>query len=115
LLASDQDNPKLHFLMGVCRQRAGDQAGALASFQKAAQLEEGSLPSRANVVLLLTQLQRTTEAAAQADGLLVRFPGEDQAQRAAGEAYLSAGRYREALVCFDWVLERNPADVLALL
>jgi predicted O-linked N-acetylglucosamine transferase (SPINDLY family) len=46
---------------------------------------------------------------------LARFKREEQAQRAAGEAYLSAGRYLEALACFDWVLERSPADVLALL
>jgi predicted O-linked N-acetylglucosamine transferase (SPINDLY family) len=101
--------------LGACRQRAGDPAGALASFQKSAQLDESSLPSRSNVVLLLTQLQRTAEAAAEADSLLARFASEDQAQRAAGEAYLSAGRYRDALACFDWVLERTPADVLALL
>jgi len=69
----------------------------------------------ANVVLLLTQLQRTSEASAEADRLLDRFKSEEQAHRAAGEAYLSAGRYRDALACFDWVLERSPADVLALL
>ena len=101
--------------MGACRQRAGDLAGALASFEKAAQLDESSLPSRSNVVLLLTQLKRTAEAAAKADGLLARFACEEQAHRAAGEAYLSAGRYLDALACFDWVLERLPADVLALL
>ena len=115
MLASDPENPKLHFLTGICRQRAGDRAGALTSYQKAALLDGSSLPSHVNVVLLLTQLQRTTEAAAEADSLLARHAGEDQAQRAAGEAYLSAGRYRDALACFDRVLQRIPADVLALL
>lgn len=114
-LAREPDQPQLHFLLGECRRRAGDPSGALASFQAAARLDPAPLPALANAVLLLTQLQRTSEASAEADRLLERFEQEDQARRAAGEAYLSAGRYREALACFDWVLERNPADILALL
>lgn len=114
-LALAPDQAQLHYLLGVCRQRLGDRAGALASFKTAAQLDESSPPARCSAVVLLTQLQCTTEAAAEADSLLARFPGEEQAHRAAGEAYLSAGRYRDALACFDWVLERLPADVLALL
>lgn len=114
-LAREPDQPQLHFLLGECRQRAGDRLGALASFQAAARLDPAPLPAWANVVLLLTQLQRTSEASAEADRLLDRFKGERQAHRAAGEAYLSAARYRDALACFDWILDRAPDDVLALL
>lgn len=39
----------------------------------------------------------------------------EAARRACGEAYLAGARYRDALACFDWVLARAPADVIALL
>jgi predicted O-linked N-acetylglucosamine transferase (SPINDLY family) len=115
LLADEPDNAQLVYLDALCRERAGDRPTALASFRKSAQLDESFLPARCSVVLLLTQLQRTTEAAVEADRLLERFNGEEQAQSAAGEAYLSAGRYRDALASFDSVLEHNPADALPLL
>jgi tetratricopeptide (TPR) repeat protein len=65
------------------------------------------------LVLLLTRLRRTADAAAEADRLLERSPNVEIARRAAGEAYLSAARYRDALASFDWILARSPADVLA--
>lgn len=46
---------------------------------------------------------------------MAKFPNADAAHRAAGEAYLAAARYKDALACFDWILERSPADVLAQL
>jgi len=42
------------------------------------------------------------------------FPDAEAAHRAAGEAYLAAARYKDALTCFDWIVERSP-DVLAQL
>lgn len=66
-------------------------------------------------MLALTRLQRGDDAAGEADRLLARFPAEESARRAAGEAYLSARRFSEALACFDWVLTRAPTDPIALL
>jgi predicted O-linked N-acetylglucosamine transferase (SPINDLY family) len=64
---------------------------------------------------LLTRLRRTARAAVEADRLLEQFSEADSAHRAAGEAYLAAARYEDALASFDWVLEHSPADVHALL
>jgi tetratricopeptide (TPR) repeat protein len=65
--------------------------------------------------LLLTRLRRTGKAAEEADRMLERFADAESARRAAGEAYLSAARYRDALACFDWILGRSSTDVLALI
>jgi predicted O-linked N-acetylglucosamine transferase (SPINDLY family) len=46
---------------------------------------------------------------------LATHANAETARRAAGEAYLSAARYRDALACFDWILGRSPTDVLALI
>jgi predicted O-linked N-acetylglucosamine transferase (SPINDLY family) len=115
LLASSPDDSGLHLLMGICRQRAGDLTGALQSFVRAEQLDASALPPQANTVVLLAQMQRAQEAATKADAMLAAFPGEQTAQRAAGEAYLADRRYREALACFDQVLAGAPADVIALI
>lgn len=87
----------------------------MESFRAAARFEDAALQAGCSVVLALTRLQRGEDAAAEADRLLARFPAEESAQRAAGEAYLSARRFSEALACFDWVLGRAPADPIALL
>jgi predicted O-linked N-acetylglucosamine transferase (SPINDLY family) len=46
---------------------------------------------------------------------LATHANAETARRAAGEAYLSAARYRDSLACFDWILGRSPTDVLALI
>jgi tetratricopeptide (TPR) repeat protein len=63
---------------------------------------------------LLTRLRRATRASDEADQLLAKFPNAEAAHRAAGEAYLAAARYKHALACFDWIVERS-TDVLAQL
>jgi predicted O-linked N-acetylglucosamine transferase (SPINDLY family) len=115
LLQAAPDDPRLIRLDGLCREHAGDFERALQSFRRAAALDESSPDARSDLVLLLTRLRRTAAAAAEADRLLERFPSVDIARSAAGEAYLSAARYRDALACFDWILERSPTDVLALI
>jgi predicted O-linked N-acetylglucosamine transferase (SPINDLY family) len=62
---------------------------------------------------LLTRLRRATRASDEADQLLAKFPDAEAAHRAAGEAYLAAARYKDALACFDWILARSATDVLA--
>lgn len=115
LLAGAPRNARLHYLDGVCRERAGDRAAALVSYEEAARLDPSLKEARCAVVLLLAQAQRTSQAAGEAERLLSDFADDLSAQRVAGEAYLSARRFRDALASFDRVLEREPGDVLALL
>lgn len=113
LLQAAPDDPRLIHLEGLCHDRAGNLARALQSFERAVTLDASSPNSSADLVLLLTRLRRSAAAEVQADRLLERFPDAGNARRAAGEAYLSAARYRDALACFDWILQRSPNDVLA--
>jgi tetratricopeptide (TPR) repeat protein len=113
LLRAAPDDPHLIRLEGLCHERAGDPERALQSLERAATIDEASPDAPAELVLVLTRLRRSTSAAAEADRLLERFPDVEIARRAAGEAYLSAARYREALASFDWILARSPADLLA--
>jgi predicted O-linked N-acetylglucosamine transferase (SPINDLY family) len=115
LLRAAPDDPQLIRLEGLCHERAGDPERALQSLERATTIGGSSPDARADLVLLLTRLRRTTSAATEADRLLERFPNIEIARRAAGEAYLSAARYRDALACFDWILGRSPTDVLALI
>jgi tetratricopeptide (TPR) repeat protein len=113
LLQAAPDDPRLIRLESLCHERAGDSRRAVQSLQRAVSLDASSPDSSADLILLLTRLRRGAAAAADADRLLERFPAAENARRAAGEAYLSAARYREALACFDWILGHSPADVLA--
>jgi len=115
LLRAAPDDPQLIRLEGLCHERAGDFERAIRCFHRAAALDESSPDARSDLVLLLTRLRRTTDAAAAADRLLEKHTNAETARRAAGEAYLSAARYRDAVACFDWILARSPADVLAFI
>lgn len=115
LLSASPDDPRLLRLEGLCHERTGDIARALGSLQRAAALEEFSADAHSDLILLLTRLRRTGEAAKESDRLMQKLPDADAARRASGEAYLADARYQDALTCFDWILARDPADVLVLL
>jgi protein O-GlcNAc transferase len=115
LLSASPDDPQLLRLEGLCHERSGNLARALQSLQRAAALEGFSADAGSDLILLLTRLRRTEEAAKESDRLLQKLPDSDAARRASGEAYLADARYHDALACFDWVLARSPDDVLALL
>jgi predicted O-linked N-acetylglucosamine transferase (SPINDLY family) len=85
----------------------------LQRLRRAASLDIGFADARHDLILLLTRMQRSGEAAAEADAMLALLPDAEVARRAAGEAYLADMRYQDALACFDWVIDRFPADVLA--
>jgi predicted O-linked N-acetylglucosamine transferase (SPINDLY family) len=112
-LQAAPDDPRLIHLAGICHERSGDPERALQCYERTSALDPSSPAARSDLVLLLTRLRRTARAAVEADRLLEQFPEADSARRAAGEAYLAAARYKDALACFDRVLERAPADVLA--
>jgi len=113
LLQAAPDDPRLIHLSGICHERAGDTERALQCYERAAALDESSPAARSDLVLLLTRQRRTMRASEEAEQLLARFPDAEAARRAAGEAHLAAARYQDALACFDWILQRSPADVLA--
>jgi tetratricopeptide (TPR) repeat protein len=63
-LVIEPDELALHNLLGYCRFKLGDHAGAAACFERAVALDEGSAIDWANLGVNLAALDRPTEAAA---------------------------------------------------
>lgn len=84
-LAEDEERPDLHNIIGVCRFKLGDHAGAARHFLRAVELDPASAIDHANLALNLQRLGRTEEAIARYQVALDLDPAIDFARRGLAE------------------------------
>jgi tetratricopeptide (TPR) repeat protein len=105
---------ELHYNRGDLRAARGDIGGAIADFERVLELEPDQLDARINVVDLLIEAGRLTDAAARiADGLL-RSSADGQLLCTRGRLAIEAGDTTAARRDFDLALAADSGLVAAL-
>ena len=98
-------DPRGHEKLGLCLAEAGDFAGALARFRRAARLDPTTVSYRNNVATTLARLERYAEAGETFAAVQGSAPGFGDAAYFAAACFSLAGRTDEAArwvaVCLD--------------
>lgn len=96
------------FDLGNQQADAGDLAGAIASYDKALEIQPDNYEAWINRGNMLVELGRSEEAIASYDQALVFKHDYDDAWNNRGLALLELGRNEEAIASYDQALEFNP-------
>lgn len=82
-LDSGEDNPQVLNQLGLCKMGIGDYEGALAAFQRAMNVEDGSMLQalKMNEIIAYEELGEFRKAAVLMDSYLKTYPDDQEAQR----------------------------------
>ncbi|HWL09121.1 MAG TPA: tetratricopeptide repeat protein [Planctomicrobium sp.] len=103
-----ESSTNLHYNLGICYERMGEQAAALEEFDsilKAYPEEVPSLMARGN---LLLQMKQIAAGLRDIDKAIELKPNADDAHNSRGIALRMQGKYAEAIKAYDKALEINP-------
>jgi len=109
VLSIDDEFPEAHNAMGYCQLHHDQIQDALASFERAAELEPGLAVVQVNAAVALMVMGRYPEAEKAARRGMSLDPLSIEAPYAVGECLLRQGKYtEEALDCFRRSEQRYP-------
>jgi protein O-GlcNAc transferase len=97
-------------IQGNQQKAAGNFAAAVASYQRALEIDPGYLPARYNLGLVLHQMHRLQEAEAQFRLVIEANPRDTEALCHLGTLLSARGDHAEAVRRFDDALQLAPAD-----
>ncbi|MBI5498963.1 MAG: tetratricopeptide repeat protein [Deltaproteobacteria bacterium] len=116
LLDEERGDPaQLHHYLGVCRQTAGDLAGAEARYREALRVNPALYESINNLGVVLGEQGRHDESVAVLGMLVQAYPGEPEAHYNLGFEQAQAGDAEAALASFRRTAELDTCGVEALL
>jgi len=104
-----------HYNLAVCLEKTGRHKDALASFEKAFEINSGRIEIGIGVGVSLLHLRRFAEAVTAFEACLKTHPADETAVFGKAFALQSQGRHAEAETAYAEVLKRNPAQEEALL
>jgi tetratricopeptide (TPR) repeat protein len=113
-LAIQPDDPQILSDFGLVQTALNDAAGALASYDKAIELDNGLADTHCRRADLLRMLGRPDEALASYERAIALNPAFAQALNNQGLALAALGRPLEALASYDRALAAKPDHLLAL-
>jgi tetratricopeptide (TPR) repeat protein len=109
----DLVSPDEWFDLGYQQAIEGDVLGAIASFDKALEIEPDDAEAWYNRALALYNLGRIEEAATSFDKAVKLKPDDAEAWYSQGITLCDLGQFEEAVVSFDKALEIKPDDYQA--
>jgi tetratricopeptide (TPR) repeat protein len=104
-----------HYNLAVCLEKTGRHKEALASFEKAFEINSQRVEISIGVGVALLQLRRFAEAGTAFETCLKTHPNDETALFGKAFALQGEGRYAEAETAYAGLLKRNPAQEEALL
>lgn len=104
-----------HYNLAVCLEKTGRHKDALASFEKAFEINSGRVEIGIGVGVSLLHLRRFAEAVTAFETCLKTHPADETGVFGKAFALQSQGRHAEAETAYAEVLKRNPAHEEALL
>ena len=107
------DSAYAHEQLGMVRERQGDRAGAIASYERAIQLSNLSFFATRNLAALRAAAPPPTASVEQAAAAVENAPDDPQAQIALGIALLQQKRYGEALTHLERAVALAPDSAQA--
>jgi tetratricopeptide (TPR) repeat protein len=104
-----------HYNLAVCLEKVGRHKEALASFEKAFEINSQRIEIGLGVGVSLLHLRRFAEAEKAFENCLKNYPNDETARFGKAFALQGQGRHAEAETAYAEVLTRNPAQEEALL
>lgn len=109
-LAIDPYNHEAMVNLGVIAHRDGDRAAARSWYERAARTRPDDIHAANNLAVLLLEDGDVAAALPVAEGVVARAAEFGVGRATLGWALCESGRWQDALVEFDFVLQRQPND-----
>jgi protein O-GlcNAc transferase len=114
-LTSFPGEPRLHCAMALALEDAGLPDVALAQYELAIAAARDFEEAHHNRSLLLASRGRFEEAEHSYRSYIAARPASPNARSGLADVLLALGRYQDAMEMLDWILERSPRDIAALI
>jgi tetratricopeptide (TPR) repeat protein len=104
-----------HYQLGLIYQKRGEQDAALASFQRAVEIDQREVDAHYQLGRIARQQGRLDEAIRHFEDVVRLEPSHSQNEiwRETGLVYYDAGQFQDALDMFDKFLGKRPSDAEA--
>jgi len=113
MAAADPGSSQALHLAGVCAHSRGDHHTAEERIRRAIALAPDNLSFRLNLGHILLALGKTADAKSSYSYIVEQQPGHCEALLALGNLYHQASEYKNAIQCYQGVVELNPDNAHA--